>query len=462
MKKQRNGYSNHQSPNYNNQIISNRQITITKHPFSYWSLGIGIYLVFGIWLLVISPVIANAQEQPIILTLDEAIEIALRDNRDILLNQEKLLQARLKIQEAKSGYLPEVNLGSTAARTRGLYRKDITQYSTSAGMRQYLYKGGETVNTLRQAKYKADAQDEVLAKTIDEIMLDVRKAFYTLSIAKEFVQMNVKILENSTQHLESTLLRYEQGEASESEILKVKSSLSEAKSLYESSLNQQDSACALLKNLLYIEEKTNLDIKGDFEYAPRQTAIDEAILKALSLRPEIRQYEAQAQADRAAIEIAKAGNRPSIYGSFDYYSRSTTQLTFSPSKGWQDYNVIGATLSWPIFDGWATKYKVEQAVSDFKQTQILQNKLKVDIATQVKEAYLALKTALAKLNPAKRDIELYENNVKVIQARYKDGISSDLDLEDAHLAFLISQFNHKQYIYDCLVAKAKLDKSMGV
>ena len=69
---------------------------------------------------------------------------------------------------------------------------------------------------------------------------------------------------------------------------------------------------------------------------------------------------------------------------------------------------------------------------------------------------------MAKLNPAKRDIELYENNVKVIQARYKDGIASNLDLGDAQLAFLISQFNHRQYLYDCLSAKAKLDKAMGV
>lgn len=421
-------------------------------------------VAFGLFFLsffIFSPFVNSAQET-ITLTLDEVIGLALRDNRDILLNQEKLLQAKAKIQESKSGFLPQVNVSSTAAITRGLYRKDITQYSVSAGIKQYLYKGGKTVNTLRQVKSKTDVQEQILAKTIDEIILEVKKAFYTLLIAKEFVHINERILENSAQHLKSQRLRYEKGEASESEILKSKSSLSEAKSLYESSLNQLDTAYALLKNLLYIEEKTNIEIKGDFAYMPREIAIDEAIVKALSLRPEIKQYEAQAQADKAAIEIARADSRPSIYGSFDYYSRSTAQLTFSPTKGWQDYNIIGATLSWPVFDGWAAKYKVEQAMSDLKQTQILQNKLTIDIATQVKESYLALKTALAKLIPAQRDIELYEDNFKVIQARYNDGIASDLDLEDARLAFFISQFNQKQGLYDCLVAKATLDKAMGV
>lgn len=417
--------------------------------------------VFCIALLSIFAPFANSAQETIALTLDEAIGLALRDNRDILLNQEKLLQAKAKIQEAKSGFLPQVNLSSYATRTRGLYRKDITQYSVSAGIKQYLYQGGKTANTLKKARYEKDAQEEIVARTIDEILLEVKKAFYTLLIAKELVQMNERILESSARHLESQRLRYERGELSESEILQAKSMLSQVKSLYESSINQQDTACGLLKNILYIEEKTNIEAKGDFEYAPREIAVDEAILRALSLRPEIKQYEAQAKRDEAAVEIAKAAGRPSIYSSFDYYSRSTSQLTFSPTKGWQDYNVIGATLSWPIFDGWAVRYKVEQAMSDLRQTQILQNKLTIDIAAQVKEAYLTLKTTLAKLTPAQRDIELYENNLKVIQARYKEGIASDLDLEDAQLAFLISQFNRRQYLYDCLVAKAKLDKAMG-
>ncbi|TAN62576.1 TolC family protein [bacterium] len=418
-------------------------------------------LVFGIWLLVILAGITNAQEQPVILTLDESLAIALRDNKDILLNTEKLAQLKSGIGEARSGFLPQVNINSYATRSRGLYRKDVNNYSFQAGIKQYIYQGGKAANTLKQARYEAQAQGQELARVTDEIILEVKKAFYTLLIAKEFARINDQILDNSGKHLRSALLRYEKGEISESEVLKAKYLLAQGRQLHESSLNQLESAGILLKNILCIEEKTDVDIEGDFSYTPKEAAVDEAILKALSLRPEIKQYEAKVQADSAGVEISKAAGRPSIYGSFDYYSRSTTSLTFSPSKGWQDYNVIGFTLSWPVFDGWAAKYKVEQAISGLKQTRILQDKLKADVAAEVRDAYLSLGTALGALEAGKKDIELYADNLKVIQEKYKGGISSDLDLEDARLAFFISEFNRRQGVYDYLIARSKLDKAIG-
>lgn len=411
--------------------------------------------------LFILPCQANSKEETVILTLDQAIVIALRDNREVLLNQEKLHQAKLEIEEAKSAFLPEINLNSTAVRTRGLYRKDITNYSFQAGMKQYLYRGGKSANTLKQARYEENVQQAVFDKAISDAVLKVKGAFFALSLAKEFTRINKTIFENAREHFETASIRYKKGEAPESDLLKSQYSLTTSQALYEESINQRESAESLLKNILYLEENTAVGIKGDFDYTHREIAVDEAILKALKMRPEIRKYEAQVSADKAAIEIAKSGNRPDIYASFDYYSRSTTTLTFSPSKGWQDYNLAGFTLSWPIFDGWATKYKVEEAISNLRQDQIIQDKIKADIASQVKESYLFLKSAMTKLKPQEEKSKVYADNLKVIQKRYKEGIASELDLKDAGLALLISQFNQKQAGYDYLLAKAKLDNAMG-
>jgi len=136
-----------------------------------------------------------------------------------------------------------------------------------------------------------------------------------------------------------------------------------------------ESSQVLLRNLLYLDDSVQIKPELKFSYESKEVAFDEAFLKALKTRPEIRQYEAQTQADKKAIEIAKAESRPNIYASWDYYSRSTTSLTFSPTKGWQDYNAIGLTFSWPIFDGWETKHKVEQAIVDLKETQLLKEKV---------------------------------------------------------------------------------------
>ena len=292
-------------------------------------------------------------------------------------------------------------------------------------------------------------------------MLNISKAFYTLLLANEFANLNKGILDNTQAHLNALQARYKNGQASTSDILTIKESLSSVNEALEASLNQAEAAQALLRNLLYLEEKIKIKPDSQFVYSPKEVAFDEAFLQAMKSRPEIKQYAAQTQADKKAIEITKSDTRPSIYASWDYYSRSTTSLSFSPTKGWQDYNIVGLTFSWPIFDGWATKAKVEQAIIDLKETQLTKEKTIKDIATELKNAYLDLNNAIAKIKSQQAEIDLYQDTLDVMQKKYKSGIVSFLDLDDASLGYQVSQFNQKQAIYDYLVAKASFEKATG-
>lgn len=401
----------------------------------------------------------NAQEVP--LTLEEAVVIALRDNRDVLLKEEEVRKAKAKIQEAKAGLLPTLNFTGSQTFTQGLYAKDIKQTTTQATLKQYLYKGGKTVNTIRQKENEFEVSQALLDKTKLETALNLKKAFYTFLLASEFSNLNKKIFDNTLEHLDVANARYKEGQASESDVLKIKEAQSSVREAYEASLNQAEATNSLLKNLLYLENEVSIRPQGKFVYEPKEIAYTEGFLQAMKNRPEIRQYEAQGQADKRAIEVAKSDTRPSVYASWDYYSRSTTSLTFSPTKSWQDYNIYGVTFSWPIFDGWATKHKVEQAIIDLKETQLLKEKAIKDIALELKNAYLGLKNALAKMESTQAQIDLYKDALSVREKEYESGIASALDLNDASLGYEISRFNQKEAIYDYILAQASFDKATG-
>ena len=409
--------------------------------------------------ILLAPVILMAKEIP--LSLDEAVSIALRDNRDILLKTEDLEKAKAIIAQAEAGLLPTLNLTASRTQTRGYYAKDIGQTTTQATLKQYLYRGGEVINTIKYSKDNLQVTQAILDKTKLEVALNVKKAFYTLLLAGEFASLNKEILENSREHLAVVTMRYENGEASESEILKDRQSLAAVEEAYEASLNQTQSAGALLRNLLYLDASVEIKPDGEFAYEARDIAYDDSFLMAMKARPEIKQYEAQEEADKKAIEIAKADARPSIYASWDYYSRSTTSLTFSPTKGWQDYNIVGVTFSWPVFDGWATKAKVEQAIVDLKETRLLKDKTTRDIALELKNAYLNLKDALSRIKSTQDELNLYKDTLMVTQERYKAGQVSSLDLNDATLGHNVSLFNQKEAVYDYILAKAEFDKATG-
>jgi outer membrane protein TolC len=414
-----------------------------------------IYITAIIFLL---PVTTKAEEE-ISLTLDETIGFALRENRDILLKSEDVKKAKAKVVEAQAGLLPTLDLTGSWTNTQGYYSKDLSQATTQTTVKQYLYKGGKTTNTIKQNKYKQEVSQALLDKSRLETVLSVKKAFYTLLLANEFADINKGIMENAQQHLESLLRRYQNGQASESDILKIKESLTTVEQVYEAALSQVESSQVLLGNLLYLDQNTRIKPKAEFSYTASEAAYDQAFLKAMHNRPEIRQYEAQVKADKKAITIAKADNRPSIYAAWDYYSRSHTVAT--TTRAWNDYNIVGITFSWPIFDGWATKAKVEQAVIDLKETQLLKEKTINDIALELKNAYLDLKDAISKINSNQAQVDLYQDTLTVIQEKYKRGIVSSLDLNDAELGFEIALFNKDQAIYDYIIAKARLEKATG-
>ena len=405
----------------------------------------------------ICPGVLWAEE--ISLTLDEAISLALRDNRDVLLKVEDVKKAKEKIAEAGAGILPTLNFTGGWTDTRGSLSKDLSQTTTQATLKQYLYKGGKTVNTIQQDKYKLQVSEALLDKTKIETSLNVKKAFYTLLLTSEFYNLNKGILANTKQHLDTLGARYQNGQASKSDILRVQESLSSVEQVSESSLNQVESAQVLLKNLLYLDEEVKIIPNAQFVYEPIDIAYDEAFLKAVETRPEIRQYSAQEQVDKRSIEIAAADNRPSIYASWDYYSRSHVSAT--TTRDWNDYNVIGLTFSWPIFDGWATKAKVEQAIIDLKETQLLKEKTIRDVASELKNAYLDLKTAIAKIKSIQVQVDLYKDTLSVTEEKYKAGLLSLLDLNDASLGYEVSLFNQRQAIFDYILAKARFEKAMG-
>ncbi len=398
-----------------------------------------------------------AEELP--LTLDEAISIALRDNRDILLKEEAIKQAKAQIDEANAGRLPTLDFQAARSDTAGYYSKDLSQTTTQATLKQYLYKGGKTQNTIKYYRENLKAQDAALEQSKIETILNVKTAFYTLLLAIDYVDLNSHILKNTQGHAKALKKRFQSGEASKQDLLLIDSSLAGVNQAYKASLSQVESLRLLLNNLLYLDKSVEILPQGQLDYQQKEVAVSEGFLEAASKRPEIKKYQAQIEMDKKSIEIEKAGARPSIYASWDYYSRS--HAVASTNKGWNDYNVLGLTFSWPIFDGWQAKAKVDAAIAQLKQAQFLKEQAIRDIALELKDAYLDLRDAIVKIKSSDKEQFLYQDTLRAAEEKYKAGITSQLDLDDAALGYKVSVYKYKQAIFDYVSAKARFEKAAG-
>ena len=416
-------------------------------------------LIFAV-LFFSSITIAGFTEE-ITLSFNEAVAIGLRDNRDILLKTQDVEKAKLKISEAQAGVFPTLTYTGSWFYTAGLYTKDLGQVASQISLKQYLYRGGRVINSIKYNDYKLEVVQLLLDKARLEIVFDFAQAYYTLSLSNFFVELNKAILDNSLQHLDYINVRYKNGQASETDILQAQASLSSVQQAYEASKKQQEAAGVLLNNLLFLDKDILVVPSTEFKFTPKDIAFDQSFLKAMQTRPEIKQFEAQLKADKSAIQVQRAGGRPEIYASWDYYARSHSVTTTVNTRNWNDYNVFGVTLSWPIFDGFKTRALVEQAIVDLKQTQLGKAKLIQDIALEVKTTYLSLKNSIDQIKASQADILVYKNNLLTAIDRCAQGLISLLDRNDAQLKYAISIFNQQQAVYDYTIAKFNFDKATG-
>jgi outer membrane protein len=413
-------------------------------------------------LLLVFPNSAKAED--LLLTIEEAVIIALRDNRDVLLRAEEVKKAQARIEESQGMLWPSLTLGGSATRTFELYPKDFNTYSPQVSFKQYLYRGGKTMNTIAQNTARKEVSQALSDRSQLEILQKVRRTFYTLILGERFATLNRQIVDNTQKHLAVLEARVHSGQVAQEDLLSVKKSLEMVQQAATEAENQVSSLQALMGNILYLEESAMVRPRGELIYDPKDIAYDQGFIEAMKNRPEIRQYEAQLQADQKAMEIVKADNRPSVYASWDYYARSNAGAgvgLVTPVKAWNDYSVLGITFSWPIFDGWATKKRLDQAIVDFKTTQLNQEKAIKDIALELKNAYLALKNAVAQVKSAEADMAYYEATLKSVEEKYGKGIASSLDVDDFALSRQVSLFNKEQAVYNYIVARIDFDKATG-
>jgi len=410
--------------------------------------------------LLLSITLASAEE--VTLTLDEAVAIALRDNPDILISTQGVIKAKAQVKEAWSEILPSLNFSASRFITQNLRPKPYNTTQIYAGLQQMIFSSGRIMNTIKYREYGKEVQQALLDKTKLDKTLEVKKAFCTLILARDLARINKDIVDNMQQHLEFLEDRYKSGQASESDTLDVQASLSSVKKEYEISVNQAESSESLLKKLLNMEESVTIKPEGEFVYEEMEVVYDKAILEAMSRRPEIKQYEAQIKANKKAVNVARAGGLPSIYATWDEYSgdRFLTETGGSTNK-WKNYNVYGFVFSWPVFDGFATKAKIEQAMVDLKEAELTRQKTARDIAFEVKTSYLSLKDAIFRIESSEADIRLYENNLSTVKDKFQDGITSSLDLSDANLRYQLALFNKEQALYDYIIAKSAFEKATG-
>jgi outer membrane protein TolC len=187
-----------------------------------------------------------------------------------------------------------------------------------------------------------------------------------------------------------------------------------------------------------------------------------AYSEALEKRHDIRSLGYQVAAQGEQVNAVRSDGFPSIsaFGQLEAQTQFNDGQDISRTR-WPVSSSVGLQLSVPIFSGFKTSSRIEQAKITQLQTKTRLEDLKNQVRADVEVRLSNLMEAGKRIDVQSRTISVAERSYSISRLRFKEGIGSQLELTDSELQLNTAKTNYLQAIYDYLIASIEFEKSIG-
>jgi outer membrane protein TolC len=424
-------------------------------------------------LLVAAALSAVAAEPP--RTLPQCLDLALQQNPAILKAKEELRRTRGLVVEAGSEAYPQVVVSGQASLVdeNTLDLPAMTKaadnqrrpWNAKIEVTQLVYSGGRVNAGLRAAALLDEIAVLGFQRTVADTVLAVRRAFYQILLLQAQVgvrEESIKLLDSQRQDVKH---RFEAGTVPQFNVLRAEVELANARPPLIRTQNNLRLAREALAKLLALDtpgqtEFTDLRIAGALTYEHRAWALPAALTAALQSRAELQQAEKQVSlADQKTIAVAASG-KPSValFGNYGIHNYSFADDAGVTRDGW----TIGARVTWPMFDGFLARGRVQQARAERSQAALSLDDARRGVELEVRQAYSDYRQARELIEAQQKTVAQAEESLRLAEARFKAGAGTQLDVLSAQTALTEARSNEIQALHDYNVANATLDRVTGV
>ncbi len=427
------------------------------------------------FLLLIFPVLVFPQND-FSLSIDEAIDLALKNSKNLKIAQSKVVSSEAKAKEANAQMYPTFKFASGYTRLSQVEPFKINfqgrdfeisptildNYQIRFGVQYPIFTGFRLENSVAMMEMSTKAAEKDYESEKTKLIYDVRTAYWSIKTLEATLQSIQENIRQVNGHLTDIQNFYNVGIVTENDVLKVKVQLSNlelAKIDLENSLKiSKINLCILLG----LPTTTNLKLTSEVNFEIKEYVdLNQLLNLAYQRRPELAAMEFRKEASRRSVQVAKSGWYPQIFfGANYYYNRPNQRLMPMQDKFYGTWD-IGLTLSYDIWNWMNTKHQTQQAQENYYQADIGYQQIKDAITLEVSQNYFTYIKSKEKLNVAKINVEQAEENYRVTNEKFKMGVVSSSELLDAEVALLNSKITYHNSLLELEISKAKLEKSIN-
>ncbi len=410
------------------------------------------------------------------LTLDESINIGLKNSNMLHSSKMQVNYANARLSEINTNRLPSLKF--SAAYTRLSYIAPfilntpfgdfnispsiLDSYNLKLTLQQPLFTGFKLSSSSNIAEYNYKATEEKYNKDKQDLIYNIKNAFWNLFKAKKVREVTDQNVEQVKAHLMNVQNFYEQGLSTKNDLLKVQVQLSESELRQIDAKNAVKLARINLYNVIGIPLNTNSEIPDSIDIKTKEVNdLDDYIEKALDNRPELKAMQYNIKASEAGVTFAQSDWYPQIYLAGNYYYSEPNQRIFPAENRFKDTWDVGVSVSLNLWNWGATVDKTDQAEAQLEQAKDSYKIIKDNIVLEVNSNYLNLVQSKDKIAVADESVRQAKENYRVTDETFKKGLALNSDLLDSEVALLQANTNYIQALVDYELAKAKLEKSIG-
>lgn len=408
------------------------------------------------------------------LKIKDAVDFAFLNNKSVQIQKEEIEYAKANIQSAQSAFFPHVDteLGYTfkdaVPPTYALLggRKDqrsFTGYQNdnlfTLGVKQIVYNGGTNIGTLEQARLNLKVEQETLRATKLEVEFETKRLFYGVLLAYETLRIAQDLVDQARAHYEEVRKKFDQGTASRFDALQSKTHVARLIPQLVRAESSVELLTAEFKKLLSIDLKNEVSLVGELKTPYIEIKEDDFLQETYRRNPYMILRLLGLDINKVAIDLAKAAWYPQINASANLVGQSNSlgNILNSFHNNWD----VGIRGSMDVFDGFATKAKVDEAKAKYNQAELHKENTAEQLAVDIKDACLNLVKAKAVIESQEAAIVEAKEALRLSEVRYDNGVGINLDVFDAEVALAQVEQQFAEGVYDYIMANAQLDRTMG-
>jgi len=413
------------------------------------------------------------------ITLTDAIEIALKNNPDNQMAVARIEQARAMIQKADSAFYPTLGFyteymqgnSPSAYLFKTIDQRKLSpdadfndpgwfeNYETGVQGRFNLYNGGRDILNRKMAKTGLNI-NQLDRRAIDNsLVASVIIAYYDYLAAKDFIKIAEESVATVRSELEIMQVRLRAGGALKSDVLSLEVRLAQAKEEVVRSQNQLNLTTAAIANLLGVSPDKEIVIKKS---EPQRTEVPETYMEgvsyALEKRPELKKVREQLRHSRMALDMSGSEYLPSIDLQGKYYHDDPEMSYDGSRENW----TVAMVLNWYFFTGFSTRANVKDAGAKVEEVLAADRKTVLAVQLDVKNAYLKLAEARARLEVAEKSVASAEESLELVKKQYEGGSATITRYLEAELARNTAKTRATRAFYDREQALADIGRAIGL